>query len=81
MLTFGLGRGISLTALAALFLLQTLKFLYNKRLVIRILISRWREIRACNGNACGASKGQNFHDSLLDLRFLIVATDPKAPIY
>jgi hypothetical protein len=45
------------------------------------LNSRWREIRACNGNACGASKGQNFHDSLLDLRFLIVATDPKAPIY
>ena len=44
-------------------------------------VSRWREIRACNDNACGASKGQNFHESLLDLRFLIVATDPKAPSY
>src|SRR2546430_2087310 len=42
-------------------------------------ISRWREIRACNDNACGESKSQNFHDSLLDLTFLIVATDPKAP--
>jgi hypothetical protein len=43
--------------------------------------SRWREIRACNDNACEESKGQNFHDSLLDLTFLIVAVDPKAPIY
>ena len=27
------------------------------------------------------SKGQNFHDSLLDPTFLIVATNLKAPIY
>ena len=45
------------------------------------LFSRWREIRACNDNACGESKRQNSHDSLLDLTFLIAATDPKAPIY
>jgi 4-hydroxy-3-methylbut-2-enyl diphosphate reductase len=29
----------------------------------------------------GESKGQNFHESLLDLTFLIAATDPKALIY
>ena len=45
------------------------------------IASRWREIRACNDNACGESKSQNYHDSLLDLTFLIAATDPKAPIY
>ena len=45
------------------------------------LAGRWREIRACNDNACGASKGQNCHESLLDLTFLIAATDPNAPIY
>jgi len=38
-------------------------------------------MRACNDNACGESKSQNFHDSLLDLTFLIAALDPKAPIY
>jgi hypothetical protein len=43
--------------------------------------SRWREIRACNDNACGELKSQNSHDSLLDLPFLIAATDPKASIY
>ena len=43
--------------------------------------SRWREIRACNDKACGESKGQNFHESLLDPTFLVVATTPKAPIY
>src|SRR5215510_8987563 len=37
-----------------------------------LLDSRWREIRACNDNACGESKGQNFHESLLDRTFLIV---------
>ena len=42
--------------------------------------SRWREIRACNDNACGESKGQNSHESLLDLTFLIAAPDPKAPM-
>ena len=45
------------------------------------LNSRWREIRACNDNTCGESKGQNSHDSLLDLTFLLATTDPKAPIY
>jgi len=35
----------------------------------------------CNDNTCGESKGQNSHESLLDLIFLIAATDPKAPIY
>jgi hypothetical protein len=45
------------------------------------IVSRWREIRACNDNACGESKGQNFHDNLLDLTFLIVANDPKSLIY
>jgi len=45
------------------------------------LVSRWREIRACNDHAYGESKSQNSHDSLLDLTFLIAATDPKAPIY
>ena len=45
------------------------------------LTSRWREIRACNDNACGESKSQDSHDRLLDLTFLIAATDPKAPIY
>jgi len=45
------------------------------------ILSRWREIRACNDNVYGESKGQNSHDSLLDLTFLIIATDPKAPIY
>jgi hypothetical protein len=44
-------------------------------------ISRWREIRACNDNTCGESKGQNSHRSLLDLTCLIAATDPKALIY
>jgi hypothetical protein len=33
---------------------------------VQAFISRWREIRACNDNACGESKGQNYHDSLLD---------------
>jgi hypothetical protein len=46
-----------------------------------MLSSRWREIRACNGNVCGESKSQNSHESLLDLTFLIAATAPKAPIY
>jgi hypothetical protein len=45
------------------------------------VISRWREIRACNDNACGEPKGQNSHDGLLDLTCLLAATDPKAPIY
>jgi len=45
------------------------------------LNSRWREIRACNHNVCGEAKSQNSHDSLLDLTFLIAATDPKEPIY
>jgi hypothetical protein len=45
------------------------------------LCSRWREIRACNDNVCGESKNQNSYKSLLDLTVLIVATDPKAPIY
>ena len=45
------------------------------------IIRRWREIRACNDNVCGESKGQNLHDSLLDLTFLIAATDPKTPTY
>jgi hypothetical protein len=48
---------------------------------VSILYSRWREIRACNDNACGESKRQNFHDRLLDLTFLSAAIDPKAPIY
>jgi len=30
------------------------------------LFCRWREIRVCNDNACGESKRQNSHDSLLD---------------
>jgi hypothetical protein len=47
----------------------------------RLLYSRWREIRAYNDNACGESKSQNFHESRLDLTFLIAATAPKAPIY
>jgi hypothetical protein len=38
-------------------------------------------MRACNDNICGEAKGQNSHDSLLDLTFLIVATDRKAPMY
>jgi hypothetical protein len=46
-----------------------------------LLTSRWREIRASNANACEESKCQNFHESLLDLTFLIAATDPKAPMY
>jgi hypothetical protein len=45
------------------------------------IISRWREIGACNDNAYGESKSQNSHDSLLDLTFVIAATDPKALIY
>jgi hypothetical protein len=45
------------------------------------LVCRWREIRACNDNACGESKSQNFHESFLNLTFLIAATDPKALIY
>ena len=45
------------------------------------IFCRWREILACNDNACGESKSQNFPDSLLDLTFLIASTDPKAPIY
>ena len=45
------------------------------------LYSRWREMRACNDNACRESKSQNSRDSLLDLTVLIVATDPKSPIY
>src|SRR5215475_9255016 len=44
-------------------------------------VSRWREIQACNDHACEESKSQNFHESLLDLIFLITATDHKAPIY
>jgi hypothetical protein len=45
------------------------------------IFSRWREIPACNDNTGGESKSQNSHDSLLDLTFLIAATDPKASIY
>ena len=45
------------------------------------LYCRWREIRACNDKACGASKSQNSHASLLDLTVLIAASDPKAPFY
>ena len=44
-------------------------------------ISRWREIRTCNDNACGESEDQNSPDSFLDCTFLIAATDPKEPIY
>jgi hypothetical protein len=47
----------------------------------RALCARWREIRACNHNVCGEAKSQNSHESLLDLTFLIAATDPKEPIY
>jgi hypothetical protein len=43
--------------------------------------SRWREMRACNDNACGESKSQNSHERLLDLTFLLATTDPKTPIY
>src|SRR5215831_11329913 len=43
--------------------------------------SRWHEMRACKDNVCGESKGQNSHDSLLDITFLIAATAPEAPIY
>ena len=46
-----------------------------------VVTSRWREIRACNYNACGESKRQNSHDSLLNLTFWTTATDPKASIY
>jgi hypothetical protein len=35
-------------------------------------------MQACNDTTYGESKSQNFHDSLLDLTFLIAATDPKA---
>ena len=42
---------------------------------------RWRDMRAWNDNACGASKGQNFHESLLDLTCLSAAPDPQAPMY
>jgi hypothetical protein len=45
------------------------------------VIRRWREIRACNDNVCGESKSQNSHESLLDLTFLLAATDPKVSIY
>jgi hypothetical protein len=38
-------------------------------------------MRACNNNACEESKGQNSHESLLDLPFSIFADGPKAPIY
>jgi hypothetical protein len=48
---------------------------------VKILFSRWREILARNDNTCGESKSQNSHESLLDLTFLIAATDPKAPVY
>ena len=40
---------------------------------------RWRDMRACNDNACGASKSHNSHESLLDLTCLVAATDPKHP--
>ena len=46
-----------------------------------LLYCRWREILARNDNTCGDSKRQNSHESLLDLTFLIAATDPKAPVY
>ena len=46
-----------------------------------LLYGRWREILARNDNTCGDSKSQNSHESLLDLTFLIAATDPKAPVY
>jgi hypothetical protein len=56
--------------------------MYQTLLVVEVdRDSRWREIRVCNDNACGESKSQNFHDSLLDLTFLVAATDPKAQIY
>ena len=42
------------------------------------LHSRWREIRARNDNACGESKSQNSHESLLDLTCLIAVTDHTA---
>jgi hypothetical protein len=59
---------------------------YNKlgpftKLATSYIASRWREIRACNDNACGESKSQNSHENLLGLTFLIAATDPKASIY
>ena len=38
---------------------------------------RWREMRACHGNVCEESKRQNFHESFLDLAFLIDATTHK----
>jgi len=42
------------------------------------LVSRWREMQACNDTTYGESKSQNPHESLLDLTCLIAATDPKA---
>ena len=32
----------------------------------RDIYRRWREIRVCTDNACGESKGRNYHDSLLE---------------
>jgi hypothetical protein len=45
------------------------------------ITSRWREIWACNDNACGESKSHNFHESFLELTCLSAATDPKALTY
>jgi hypothetical protein len=45
------------------------------------VVSPWREIQVCNDNFGGESKSQNFHESLLDLTFLIAATATKTPIY
>ena len=32
----------------------------------RDIYRRWREIRVCTDNVCGASKGRNYHDRLLE---------------
>ena len=53
----------------------------NKNISLSDIVGRWREMQACNDTTYGESKSQNFHDSLLDLTFLIAATDPKASIY
>ena len=49
-------------------------------------VTRWGKLiiqrkNSPSGRACGESKRQNSHASLLDLTCLIAATDLKAPIY
>src|SRR4029453_5186781 len=44
---------VGLHVCAATLLIKVKKIIIPSRVILRVLVSRWREIRACNDNTCG----------------------------